>query len=341
MAVNGSDTPQHSGGHGAHAGSPRRGGLAAIVIVVVVMALLACVAVISVRRHNAATSASSVSSSVASSSKQAPSTASASATKKAVPTVDPAEAAKRSKQSQLDGLNTKLASQIAGYPGTWSVYVEDLKTGASTSINNHVQPSASVIKLYVMLAVYTKIDEGGMQEDLATNDLLTQMITVSSNQATNTLVNLLGNGDTNAGLDVVNQVAKANGFNETRMKDLLYDSGTHDSSLKQTSVSDSGRFMAKVYRGQLVSKQASEKMLNLLLQQQRRAKIPAGLPQGTKVANKTGEIIGTENDSAIIYGTASDHSSDYVLTVMTQNVENGTAQTQIAALSTTVWDTLH
>ncbi|PJM73551.1 serine hydrolase [Bifidobacterium primatium] len=339
MAVNGSDTPQHSGGHGAHAGSPRRGGLAAIVIVVVVMALLACVAVISVRRHNAVTNASSASSSVASSSKS--SAASAGATKKAVPTVDPGEAAKRSKQNQLDSLNTKLTSQIAGYPGTWSVYVEDLKTGASTSIDNHVQPSASVIKLYVMLAVYTRIDEGRMQEDMATNDLLTQMITVSSNQATNTLVNLLGNGDTNAGLDVVNQVAKANGFNETRMKDLLYDSGTHDSSLKQTSVSDSGKFMAKVYRGQLVSKQTSEKMLNLLLQQQRRAKIPAGLPQGTKVANKTGEIIGTENDSAIVYGTADDHSGDYVLTVMTQNVENGTAQTQIAAISTTVWDTLH
>lgn len=39
-------------------------------------------------------------------------------------------------------------------------------------------------------------------------------------------------------------------------------------------------------------------MIDLMLGQQRRSKIPAGLPSQISVANKTGESPGVENDSA-------------------------------------------
>lgn len=266
--------------------------------------------------------------------KQQP-TGSASAT--ATPSENPTDAAKQSKQTQLDTLKGTLEQQLGGYSGTWSLYVEDMTTGASISINDHRQPSASVIKLYVMLAVYDQIAQGKLTETADIDTLLTQMITVSSNQATNTLVKTLGGGDAQAGFTIVNDTAKANGFTETAMNDLLYDSGTHDSSLKQTSVNDAGAFMAKVYRGQLVSTDVSSKMLDLLLGQTRRTKIPAGVPDGTKVANKTGEIPGTENDAAIVYGS----KGDYVLTVMSEDVDNSTAQANIRAISGTVWDAMN
>ncbi|OXN00588.1 serine hydrolase [Bifidobacterium vansinderenii] len=266
--------------------------------------------------------------------KQQP-TGSASAT--ATPSENPTDAAKQAKQTQLDTLKGTLEQQLGGYSGTWSLYVEDMTTGASISINDHRQPSASVIKLYVMLAVYDQIAQGKLTETADIDTLLTQMITVSSNQATNTLVTTLGGDDAQAGFTIVNDTAKANGFTETAMNDLLYDSGTHDSSLKQTSVNDAGAFMAKVYRGQLVSADVSAKMLDLLLGQTRRTKIPAGVPDGTKVANKTGEIPGTENDAAIVYGT----KGDYVITVMSEDVDNSTAQANIRAISGTVWDAMN
>ena len=194
------------------------------------------------------------------------------------PSENPTDAAKQAKQTQLDTMKTALEQQLGGYSGTWSLYVEDMTTGAAISINDHQQPSASVIKLYVMLAVYDQISQGKLTETPDIDELLTEMITVSSNQATNTLVKTLGGGDAQAGFQIVNSTVKANGFNETAMNDLLYDSGTHDSSLKQTSVNAAGAFMAKVYRGQLISADMSGRMLDLLLKQTRRTKIPAGVP---------------------------------------------------------------
>ncbi|MBW3088058.1 serine hydrolase [Bifidobacterium sp. 82T24] len=343
------DNPRHAGSYAEDALGRTRGWLPIVVVVVVVMALLAAVSVTVVRHRRSAAleaaASSSVSSAQASLNREAASPTSSDSTSSSSPSASKsaqtaASAAKQAKQRQLDALRTTIERQTAGYGGTWSVYVEDMTTGAAVSVNNHRQPSASVIKLYVMLAVYTRIAQGTLKEDMGIDSLLTEMITVSSNDATNTLVTTLGDGDATKGFDIVNRTAKANGFDETAMNDLLYDSGTHDSSLKHTSAEDAGRFMAKVYRGQLVSREYSRKMLALLLGQQRRLKIPAGLPSGTKVANKTGEIPGTENDAAIVYGTAADHSGDYVMTVMTQNVDNGTAQSQIRELSGTVWATL-
>ncbi|PWG59102.1 serine hydrolase [Bifidobacterium catulorum] len=341
------DNPRHAG-HAGRDADGGRGWPVVVITVVLVMALLAAASVVVVRHRRSAALEAAASSSVASAQASlnrdaSSSPSSSTSTKSAAPSDtarSAASAARQARQKRLDALKSDIGQRIAGYGGTWSVYVEDMKTGASISVNDHSQPSASIIKLYVMLAVYTRIADGALKDDAGIDALLTEMITVSSNDATNTLVTTLGNGDANRGFDIVNRTAKANGFDETAMNDLLYDSGTHDSSLKRTSVDDAGRFMAKVYRGQLVSQEYSRKMLALLLGQQRRLKIPAGLPDGTKVANKTGEIPGTENDAAIVYGTAADHGGDYVMTVMTQDVDNVTAQAQIRELSGVVWRSL-
>lgn len=46
---------------------------------------------------------------------------------------------------------------------------------------------------------------------------------------------------------------------------------------------------------------ASKKMLKYLKAQQRKGKIPAGLPKGVKSANKTGEYGPYEHDAAIVF----------------------------------------
>ena len=52
-------------------------------------------------------------------------------------------------------------------------------------------------------------------------------------------------------------------------------------------------------------------MLNLLLNQERSYKIPAGLPSGVKSGNKTGETDNYQHDAAIVYGK----KIDYVIVV--------------------------
>ena len=79
----------------------------------------------------------------------------------AVPEPDASQPVRRA----MSALQDELETLIAGYQGGWQVYCEDLATGASLSINNHQGYSASLIKLYVMLAVYQRIDDGALAED--------------------------------------------------------------------------------------------------------------------------------------------------------------------------------
>lgn len=78
--------------------------------------------------------------------------------------------------------------------------------------------SASVIKVFIMATVYDRIcypqnEQTAIyiseQYDGELRDLLSNMITVSDNDAANRLVELLGNGDFNVGKEAVNAFCSA------------------------------------------------------------------------------------------------------------------------------------
>lgn len=263
----------------------------------------------------------------------------------AVPAADERSAAQR----RLDALGGRLG--LDTYQGTWQVYIEDLATGASLAVGDHAAYAASVIKLYVMLAVFQRIADGALADTPQVERLLEQMVTVSSNEATNTLVRMLAS-DGERGFDVVTRVAREHGFASVNLSQWL---GVLDGDVqaKRTSASDAGRFLAAAYRGQLVSREASERMIGLLLGQTRRAKIPGGVPGGVAVANKTGEAAGVDNDAAIVFGSGSTdvfdgtgtaalgRRGDYVLIVMTEGIADAEAtRAAIRSLSATVWATM-
>jgi beta-lactamase class A len=85
-------------------------------------------------------------------------------------------------------------------------------------------------------------------------------------------------------------------------------------------VEDCGTLLEQIYRGECVSSEASEAMLNLLLNQTVTWKIPTGLPSGVVCANKTGENDTNQNDIAIVYG----ENTTFILCVMSEDyvVEN-------------------
>lgn len=251
-----------------------------------------------------------------------------------VPQADGTRARLADRQRSVTALQSQLAEKTAGYQGSWQVYVEDLESGAKAVVNSHQSYSASVIKLMVMLAVFQDVSEGTLHEDASLDGLLEQMITVSSNEATNELVERLGSGSIDVGFDRVNTVAGRYGFADSHLNSRMGD--LSDYSTKQTSVEDQGRFLAAAYRGQLVSPDYSRRMTDIMSRQTRRAKIPGGLPSDVACANKTGEAPGVENDSAIVYG-----EHPYVLAVMSSDVpDSSAAQAQIRDISATVWDCL-
>jgi beta-lactamase class A len=121
------------------------------------------------------------------------------------------------------------------------------------------------------------------------------MITVSSNFATNLLIEKLGveniRGTVHAlhadGMSVLRGVEDGKAFakglnNTTTARGLLV-------------------LLEAIARGEAVDKESSHEMIEILERQKFNDGIPAGLPAGTRVAHKTGEITKIHHDAAIVF----------------------------------------
>jgi beta-lactamase class A len=64
---------------------------------------------------------------------------------------------------------------------------------------------------------------------------------------------------------------------------------------------DMAALLAMIVQHQCATAPSCRLMLEILAQQEWREKIPAGLPDGLLVANKTGGVSGTSNDAAIVF----------------------------------------
>lgn len=231
---------------------------------------------------------------------------------------------------------------------TWAVAVEDLATGISGSYHGSTSmQSASVIKVFIMGAVYERIVEPaeGMKAiaytpayDGELSSLISQMITVSDNDAANRLISILGGGDFAAGAAVVNDFCIRHGYPQTHVGRRFLESAPTDDNY--TSADDCCRILSEIYNGTLVSEESSAMMLGYLKAQTRTGKIPAGLPSSMTSANKTGEMpdgygLGCiENDIAIIFSD----TGDYVLCILSNNLggRNSEAQAVITQMSAAV-----
>ena len=230
-------------------------------------------------------------------------------------------------------VENELAEDLAVRAGAgerWAAAVVDLSTGNRCEINSQPMQAASLIKLFIMGAVYEqyeKLTQSYGQDYI--DGLLWDMITVSDNTAANTLTNYLGGGDDAAGRAVVNEYCSANGYQDTTMGRMLL--APADNGDNMTSVSDCSEFLRKVYEEETAH---AQEMLKNLKGQQRRHKIPSGLPEGIESASKTGELDTVENDAAIVFA-----KNPYILCVMSENLSDaGAAQNAIAGISTDVYE---
>ena len=236
--------------------------------------------------------------------------------------------------SSMDNLLNQVQSLLPTDNGTWSVYVCNLLKDSDGTINDTPMQAASLIKLYIMGAVYENygtIAQSHNSEEIDSN--ISAMISVSDNDAANTLVNWLGNGNDAAGMAKVNNFCQEHGFTSTQMNRLLL--AGKENGDNYTSVKDCGTFLKQIYQvvnGTLPSSTLAnaDAMYFQLKTQQRKNKIPAQLPEGVGTANKTGELDTVENDASIIYDTAK--GIDLVVCFMSQDLtDTGAAQSTIAA----------
>lgn len=240
---------------------------------------------------------------------------------------------------KLSSLKKTLKSTVSKYGGTWSIYVKNLETGDILNLNDQAMYPANTIKAFVMASTYNEIYHKRLSETSTVTSLLRSMITVSDNESYNELVRRQTSSRRfTSGCAVVNKYLKKNGYTATGCHSSLSPSYTGyvgDGGRNSSSAKDCAKLLEQIYKGKCVSKAYSKKMLNLLLQQTRRSKIPAGIPSGIKVANKTGETSSVQHDMAIVYGK----KTDYVIAVFTSGC--GSAYAGIKNVSRLVYNELN
>jgi len=170
---------------------------------------------------------------------------------------------------------------------------------------------------------------GKIGERVKIRELLQRMIVRSSNLATNQLIELVG---------AANVTATAHSLGAPRMSVLrgVEDQKAFDKGMINTTTSaDLAALLEGIEKGTVLSSDNSAEMRAILLAQEFNEKIPAGLPPGTRVAHKTGEITAVSHDAAVVYPPS---RKPYVLVVLTKGIKDGSASSAlIADISRIVW----
>lgn len=195
--------------------------------------------------------------------------------------------------------------------GEWSVYISIPSTGDTLSINQKEMQAASVIKLFIMGAVYNDYDaiKNVYGEDNI-ESLIESMIIISDNECADELVTMLGRGDSIKGREIVTEYCNDIGLENTTMKRMILEDNIVNDNY--TTTEDTAKFLEMILNGDLPH---SKEMLRHLEHQERTAKIPAGIPTSVTTANKTGELDDVQNDAAIIFA-----KRPYVICVMSEGV---------------------
>ena len=243
----------------------------------------------------------------------------------------------------------RLDTEASAYPGRVAIYLKDLKHNQSWAYRaDDLFPSASLIKVPIMAAVFDKIHRGELSLDtrlamhrrdrvggsgnikwypdgtaFSVRSLLEHMIDESDNTAAHMLIGATG-------FDYLQQEFPKMGLLYTE----IYPEGMSLRSSpvryeNYTTAREMSMLLEKIYRGNMVDPYSSELMIEHLKHHHARARLAKRLPAGWEIAHKTGLLRGACHDSAIIFTP----HGDYVLTVLTgQNRNYGRAKDFITRL---------
>ena len=126
-------------------------------------------------------------------------------------------------------------------------------------------------------------------------ELCELMVTVSSNFATNLLIDKLGVENIRATVHALH----ADGMNVLRG---VEDNKAYEKGMNNTTTARALQVLLEaIASGQAVDEDASREMREILERQKFKEGIPAGLPPGIRVAHKTGDLTKIHHDAGIVY----------------------------------------
>ncbi|MDA0874214.1 MAG: class A beta-lactamase-related serine hydrolase [Bacteroidetes bacterium] len=259
----------------------------------------------------------------------------------------------------LDALATEIDSLVAAHPGARvSVSVMDPAWDISWHRQgDELYHAASTMKVPVLIELFRQVEAGRFSLDdeivlrnefssivdgspyrieddsddaiyeqlgqpMSLRQLAYNMTTVSSNLATNLLIDVLG-------ADSVQATSERLGTRLMQTIRGVEDLKAFELGLSNRATSsDLALLMDRLRTGTAVSASADSTMRGILLDQVFNSMIPNGMPEGTEVAHKTGSITEIHHDAAIVYPKG---GKAYVLVIMTGGIADQDASSALGS----------
>ena len=260
-------------------------------------------------------------------------------------------------------LTEKLTQLITGFDGKVGIYVRHLKKHKIVEIQaDTLFPTASMIKVPILLKVFDKIDAGELKYDekltwyadsinypydgsilwsyqegktITLNELVSLMITYSDNHASLWLQKMAtGEG--------INEWLNKNGFTSTRMNSRT--EGRRPDWEKygwgQTTPREMAELLVMIREGRAVSPAASEEMYRVLTRIYWNDTALSQIPPYVQAASKQGAVNQSRSEVVLVNAP----SGDYVFCVITNNQadtrweDDNAGDVLLRAVSRTLWE---
>ena len=217
----------------------------------------------------------------------------------------------------------RIMQRVEELPGKIGLYVTYPDSGESCGMNYDLPlEAASVIKVPIMVEAFRQKEAGLIDFDapvtirkedklpscgaltylhdgvtVTVGDLVTLMIILSDNTATNLMIGLLG-------IENINKTIDTLGLTGTRLNRMLFRPELSRQGIQNyVTAGDMAKLLLAMLKGELISPEASAKMLEILGDQRLNGKLPFYLhSQDIACAHKTGEDDGITHDVGVIFG---------------------------------------
>ncbi len=239
-----------------------------------------------------------------------------------------------------EALQAKLAALVKDFRGDVGVYVRHLPTGRGASIRaDELFPTASLIKVPILLGIYDKIDKKELDEGaklvyeekrkyagedllgsfkdgekIALTKLCFLMIAFSDNTASLWLQELAGTGTAiNAWLD-------AHGFGSTRVNSRTpgREKDREAYGWGQTTPREMAELLVGIREGRFGAKSSCERMHRFLCKTYWDEEAVSSIPPSVQVASKQGAVNRSRSEVLLVHAP----KGDYVFSVITKNQED-------------------
>jgi beta-lactamase class A len=217
----------------------------------------------------------------------------------------------------LNLLSTQVQAELIGKPGLkLGLFVVEPSSGRYLNFDaQRAYPAASMIKLPIFVKLLTAIDNKTVSFDqilvvrqdligggsgwlqwrkpgtkVSLKEVVELMMMRSDNTATNMIIDVLG------GKEACNRDFQIWGLSQTSICNPLPDlTGTN-----RTSPYDLAALLGKIDQGEILSSPTRAYMYSVMERNHTRTLLPMGIPPGTIIAHKTGDIGALVGDAGIV-----------------------------------------